>query len=282
MGPNRILLCTATIVVLSMFSDLPMRAFQAPTSPGSEASQRQSDPLADLSVEDRALFEAFRDAVQTGRGADVVADGKKLLSSIRSNSQLSGFVTQVTAESAAETGDTSYALGLIKPLSDAHPDNWHAAAVLARIYAEKGDTTLRDQQIAHMLVLHKQTSDPNFAKLHVFPIQKVKLQSGYAVFLYPFEPLKPYNTYLIALIYTSDGKQDYRLEVGSEDADQAFSKSKRPGERRFSIDSYRKNEKIEDGPESQALHGFVDGVFSYDRMRDLLVKTANGELITKK
>jgi hypothetical protein len=30
-------------------------------------------------------------------------------------------------------------------------------------------------------------------------------------------------------------------------------------------------------PESQALHGFVDGVFDYHTIRDLMVKTANGE-----
>jgi hypothetical protein len=29
--------------------------------------------------------------------------------------------------------------------------------------------------------------------------------------------------------------------------------------------------------DGQALHGFVDGVFDYDAMRDRIVKTANGE-----
>lgn len=110
----------------------------------------------------------------------------------------------------------------------------------------------------------------------------MKLQSGYAVFLYPFEPVKPHNAFLVALIYTSDEKQDYRLELDSEDVDQAFFKPKRSGERRFSIDSYRKNENNENWPESQALHGFVDGAFDYDQMRDLLVTAANGEPLFKK
>jgi len=165
----------------------------------------------------------------------------------------------------------------MKPFVDAHPKDWHAAALLVRIYAESGEKALRDQQIAHLLDLHKQTSDSDFAKLHIFPIQKIRLHSGYTVFLYPFEPLKPYNTYLVAMIYTSDGKSDYRLELGSEDADQAFFKPKKRGERRFSIDSYRKNEKNANWPESQALHGFIDGVFDYDTMRDRMVMVANGE-----
>lgn len=239
-----------------------------------------ANPLADLSPENRALFDAVRDAAQHGRDADALADGRKLLSALNPGSPLAGFITQLTAGAAIETGETSYALTLIKPFAEAHPKDWHAAALLARAYAETGEKALRDRQIAHVLELHQQTEDPDFAKLHVFPIQKVKLHSGYAVFLYPFEPLKPYNTYLVALIYTSDGRLDHRLELGSEDADQAFFKSRKPGERRFSIDSYQKNEKNENLPETQALYGFIDGVFDYDRMRDLMVKVANGEKLS--
>lgn len=283
MGPKRksIVLFGSITVLICLSFGIPLQALQSAAPSGSAHTQPQSDPLADLSVENRALFDALRDAVQTGRDADVVADGKKLLVSIPPNTRLAEFVIQVTAGSALETGDSASALALIKPLADAHPEDWHAAALLARAYAESGDKALRDQQIARMIALHKQTSDPDFSKLHVFPIQKVKLHSGYAVFLYPFEPLKPYNAYLVALIYTSDGKQDYRLELGSEDVDQAFFKPKHPGERRFSIDSYRKNEKNENWPESQALLGFVNGVFDYDRMRDLMVKAANGEPLPK-
>jgi len=255
---------------------------QQPAAPDDAENVRvDSDSLTDLTPENRALFDAVRDAAQQGRDADVLADGRKLLAALNPGSPLANFVAQLTAGSAIETGETDYALTLLKPYADAHPRDWHAAALLARASAEGGQKALRDQQIAHVIDLHKHTSDPNFANKHIFPIQKVKLNSGYAVFLYPFEPLKPYNTYLVALIYTSDQKQDYRLELGSEDVDQAFFKAKKPGERRFSIDSYRESEVDGKKTESQALHGFVDGVFDYDRMRDLMVKTANGEPSTK-
>jgi hypothetical protein len=260
-----------------LIAALCLPAQQQPARNDAENVRANNDPLADLGPENRALFDAVRDAAQQGRDADVLADGRKLLSALKPDSPLASFVTQLIAGAAIETGETSYALTLIKPFAEAHAKDWRAAALLARAYAESGEKTLRDQQIAHLLDLHKQTSGPDFAKLHTFPIQKVKLHSGYAVFLYPFEPLKPYNTYLAALIYTSDDKADYRIELGSEDADQAFFKPKKPGERRFSIDSYRKNETNEKWPESQALYGFVDGVFDYDRMRDLMVKAANGE-----
>ena len=262
---------------LGLIAALCLPAQQQPAWDDVENARASSDTLADLSTENRALFDAVRDAAQQGRDADALTDGRRLLSALKPDSPLANFVAQITAGAAIETGETSYALTLLKPLAEAHPMDWHAAALLARAYAESGEKALRDQQIAHLLDLHKRAPDPDFAKLHIFPIQEIKLRSGYAVFLYPFEPLKPYNTYLVALIYTSDGKADYRLELGSEDADQAFFKPKKPGERRFSIDSYRKNETNENLPETQALYGFVDGVFDYDRMRDLMVKAANGE-----
>jgi hypothetical protein len=267
----------ALVGALCLLAPLCLPAQQQPAGDNAEHVRVNNDALADLSPENRAAFDALRDAAQQGRDADVLANGRKLLPALKPDSPLANFVTQLTAGAALETGETSYALTVLRPYAEAHPKDWHAAALLTRAYAESGEKALRDQQIAHLLELHKQTSDPDFAKLHIFPIQKVKLRSGYAVFLYPFEPLKPYNTYLVALIYTGEGKSDYRLELGSEDADQAFFKPKKPGERRFSIDSYRKNENNENGPESQALFGFVDGVFDYDRMRDLMVKTANGE-----
>jgi hypothetical protein len=265
---------------ICLIAALCLPAQQQPARDDTEDVRVSSDTLTNLSPENRALFDAVRDAAQQGRDADVLVDGRKLLSALKPDSPLANFVTQLTAGAAIETGDTSYALTLIKPLADAHPKYWRAAALLARAYAESGEKALRDQQITHLLDLHKQTSDPDFANLRTFPIEKAKLKSGYAVFLYPFAPLKPYNTYLVALIYTSNGKADYRLELGSEDVDQAFFKPKKPGERRFSVDSYRKNETNEKWPETQALYGFVDGVFDYDRMRGLMVKAANGEKLS--
>jgi hypothetical protein len=234
------------------------------------------DPLADLSPENRTLFDTLRKAAQQNDDATTLASGKKLLPALKPGTPLCDFVTQMTAGSAVEAGDTAYALTLLKPFTDAHPDDWRAASLLARVYAESGDKSLRDRQIAHLIALHKNTSDPDFSKLHIFPIQKVALHSGYAVFLYPFEPLGKFHIYLVALVYTSDGKDDYRIQLESDDVDQALFKAKHPGERRFSFDTYRESNAGGKASESQALHGFVDGVFDFDAMRDRMVEIANG------
>ncbi len=255
-------------------SELPAQEAAAPVV--AESAQAHQNPLAELSSENRALFKTLREAAQQGNDAEVVANGKKLLPELKPETPLADFVALLTGTSALEIGEWRYALALLKPLADAHPKDWRAAAALARIYAESNERALRDQQIARMFALHHETADAAFAKLHTFPIQKVKLHSGYAVFLYPFEPLKPDDAYLVALVYTNEGKADYRIEIDSDDVDQAFFKPKHAGERRFSIDTYRQNETNPNWPESQALHGFFDGVFDYDTMRDLMVKTANG------
>jgi len=252
-----------------------LTAQQSATSTGEDHAQTSSDPLAELSLNDRALFDAMREAAQKGNDADVLANGRKLLPALKTGTPLADLVTNLTANAATEAGETSYALSLIKPLANAHPQDWRSNALLARLYAESGDKDLRDKQITQLIAIHKQTSDDYFAKLHIFPIQKVKLHSGYVVFLYPFEPLGSHNSYLIAMVYTNDGKENYRIEIESDAVDQAFFKAKKPGERRFSVDTFRKNEKNPNWPESQALHGFIDGVFDYDVMREEMLKVAN-------
>ena len=264
-------------LILALAAAAPLWGQQPPASADSANSQTQTDPLADLSPENRTLFDSLRQAAQQNDDAGTVAAGKKLLPALKPETQLFDFVTELTAGSAIETGDSAYALTLLKPFTAAHPDDWRTASLLARTYAETGDKSLRDQQVAHVIALHKSSSDAHFEKLHVFPIQKVALHSGYALFLYPFEPLGKFHTYLVALIYTSAGKQDYRLEVESDDADQALFKPKHPGDRRFSIDSYHESDAGGKPGESQALHGFIDGTFDYDAMRDRMIAVANGE-----
>jgi hypothetical protein len=275
MRRKSVLLCGVFGLLFFLTTIWHLSAQQSPTPADKDHAQTSSDPLAELSPENRTLFDALRAAAQQGHDTDVLATGKKLLPALKTRTPLADFVTYLTANAATEGGETSYALSLAKPLVDAHPEDWRASALLARLYAESGEKDLRDQKIKKVIALHKQSTDAFFTKLHIFPIQRIKLHSGYAVFLYPFEPLAPHNVYLMALIYTDDDKEDYRIELESLDVDQAFFKATKAGERRFSIDTFRKNETNANWPESQALHGFIDGVFDYDIMREQMLKVAN-------
>jgi hypothetical protein len=273
---RRIFIVLGVSCLLLTVSDTGQISAQRAAAPDDAAKpQVHQDPLGELTPENRDLFHAMREAAKKGQDADVLADGKRLLPALQTGTPLTDFVTLLTANAATEAGETSYALSLVKPLVEAHPNDWHVATLLARLYTESGEKALRDQQVARVVALHKQSTDPDFIKLHIFPIQKINLHSGYAVFLYPFEPLTPHNIYLVALIYTNDGKQEYRIEIDSEDVDQALFKPKKHGDRRFSIDSYRQNETNPNWPESQALYGFIDGLFDYDTMRDRIVTIAN-------
>jgi hypothetical protein len=262
-------------LALSLSSAYQLSA-QQPAAPADTASQQaHNDPLAELTPENRAHFNKLREAVERGDLTAILANGRILLPVLKPGTARTDAITEVTAQAALETGDTNYALTLIKPLAELPATDWVAAELLARLYAESGNKELRDRQIIHLLDLHSHTSDKDFAEQLTFTIQTVKLQSGHAIFVYPFKPLKPYNVYLSAEIWTNENKMDYRIELESMDVDQAFFKAKKPGERRFSIDTFRKNEKNPDWPESQALHGFVDGVFDYDMMREQMLKVAD-------
>jgi len=246
-------------------------AQQASTPADKDHAQPQSDPPAELSPENSSVLNALREAVKKYNMTDILADGRVLLPALKPGTVMFDGVIKLTAQAALETGDTNYALTLIKPLAELPPTDWVAAELLARLYAESENKELRDKQIAHLLDLHSHTTDKQFAEQLTFTIQRVKLHSGYAVLLYPFKPLKPYSTYLIAEIWNNEGKMDYRIELESMGTDQLLFKAKKPGERRFSIDTFVESKK----GEKQALMGFIDGVFEYDAMRDSLIAIAN-------
>jgi hypothetical protein len=276
------LLWSVSCLILFLTATWYLPAQQAPTPAEKDHAQTPSDPLAEMTPENHALFYAFREAIKKENLGDALDNGRKLLPALRPGTELANIVTKLTAQAALETGDTSYALTLIKPMEEFPRTDWVAAEILARLYAESENKELRDRQIAHLLDLHSHTSDKQIAEQQTFTIQTVNLHSGYAIFLYPFKPPEPKSTYLIAEIWTGEGKYAYRIVVGSEPEDQLFFKAKHPGERRFSFDLFRKNEKHPNGRESRKLLGYVEGVFDYDYMRDCVVNIANGDTLPQR
>ena len=79
---------------------------------------------------------------------------------------------------------------------------------------------------------------------------------------------------MIALVYTGASKEDYRIELESDDVDQAFFKPKHRGEGDSQLTPIANPTPMESRV-TQELHGFADGVFDYDAMRDRLAATAN-------
>jgi hypothetical protein len=99
------------VFVLSCHLILPFAAWQlsaqqavAPDATGKP--QELHNQIAELTPENRALFDALREAVQHEHDADVLTDGKKLLPALKTDTPLADFVTQLTAGAAVETGDT--------------------------------------------------------------------------------------------------------------------------------------------------------------------------------
>jgi len=88
----------------SLSAGRQLSAQQAVIPDGREKPQAHHDPLAELTPENRALFDALRDAAQQGNDADVLANGKKLLPALQKDTPLADFVTVITANAATENG----------------------------------------------------------------------------------------------------------------------------------------------------------------------------------
>jgi hypothetical protein len=203
-------------LIFLLTSTCHLSAQQAPTPGDKDHAQTPSDPLAGLTPENRSRFNELREAIKREDLTATLANGRILLPALKPGTVLVDSIMKLTAQAALETGDTNYALTLIKPLAELPPTDWVAAELLTRLYAESGNKELRDNQIAHLLDLHSHTSDKQFADQPTFTIQKIQLHSGYVVFLYPFKQLKPSNNYLTAEIWSSKGEYSYRIVIDSE------------------------------------------------------------------
>lgn len=251
------------------------------TSGGQQQNQPQvsddrPNPLSELSAEDHALFDQAGKAFQQEKFAEASEVFRSLLPRLTPGNSLQLYVSKMASESALNIGDNSFALETLKPIAETSPNDWQAASLLARCYAQSGEKQLRDQMIARVVDLHKRSVDAQIGKLQAIVLERVELAKGKVLFFYSLEPWGRFNTYLMARIYDSSGEQTFRIAVESSDVDQAYIEKKAPGVRRFSYDGYGQPQKHEDGTTSysQALLGFFDGKFDYDEEKTKILKLA--------
>jgi hypothetical protein len=263
-------------ILFSSFWHLPAQEAGAPA--GGEKSQAHGDPLAELSPADRALFDQAGKAFQQEEDSEANESYRKLLPHLNGGSALQIYVAKIASESAPNIGDKAFALDTLRPIAEANANDWQAASLLARYYAESGEKQLRDRMIARVVELHKRAADAQIGKLQCILLERVDTATGKVLFFYSLEPWGRFNTCLMARIYSNSGEQTYRIAVESSDVDQAFIETKTPGARRFSYDGYGPPQKHENGTTSysQALLGFFDGTFDYDVQKAKILKLAEG------
>jgi hypothetical protein len=276
MKRHSLILVLPAFVAISMISPKTVIA-QTPGSPISKPESIQ-DLGTHLTAEQKQQFDEAMKAFNAQRYADALPVFKELLKQLPGDAVLS----KIASESALNTGDTSFALSALRPLTAADANDWQAAALLTRACAESGDATCRDSGIAHLLDLHRQGITP--PGLTQYILERVKAGENTLLIRTSLEPWGPYKVYNLVQVSNSEGKMFLRITLESSDFDQASFAKEHPKEaseglRRFSLDSYLETGLNSDGQRTQThfSYKFFDGQPAYETVRAEFLKIANGK-----
>jgi hypothetical protein len=263
----------------SLFAFVPLFASLPCSAQSSDAAthiESASELIARLTPEQKQQYDG---AVMNFNGqnyADSLVHYKALLKDLPNDPILLKF----SAEAALNTGDTAYALNNLKPVAQANPDDWQAAGLLTRAYAESGDKTNRDAGIAHMIELHKRGITP--AHLQQYLLEHVLVDGKTVLIFTSLEPWGHYKVYNYAQVYDEDAHLALRLTLESNDSDQPLFARQHPteaaaGARLFSIDGYSGTAAGSDTQhtETHATYKFFTGQPSYDTVRETFLSIAS-------
>jgi len=248
--------------------------------PAAAGSQREStqDLVARLTPQQLHEFVSAGNSFNAQQFADAFAAYKQLLSEFPSDAILSKYAS----EAALNAGDTAFALTTLKPIAQADPDDWQAAALLTRACAESGDTACRDSGMAHMMDLYRRGLTP--AGMQQYIVERVKVGENTVEIWTSIEPWGYYKIYAQGRVLNSDGKLFLHATLESNDGDQPLFAQQHPDEaakgiREFSLDAYLETGVNSEGQRTQThfTYAFFVGQPSYETVREDFLKIASGE-----
>ncbi len=277
----------ATLLVVVWL--LPLSPFAKAQQSGVDKAQKSEtdsaaagDPLSQLSSDQRQVYDAAARQFSAERYADAFAAFKTLLAQLPPG-PTHLVVSRYASEAALNVGEYSFAKSTLVPVAEADTNDWQAAAMLARLYAETGDKPGRDAQLAHLVDLHKRAVSSQIAQMKQLLVERISIPSGFIRVWYSLEPWGSYKTYLFCRVYNTAGEQVLRIALESADFDQPQFAKEHPdlaaaGARRFSLDGYGPQEKMPDGTVkgTHMTYGFFDGQPPYDAIRQQIIAIANG------
>jgi len=269
-----------TEVLLAFLSIISPAIAFAQVNPTSPVPQRESiqELLNRLTPQQKQQFDNAGKSYKENQFVEAFAIYKRLLTELSGDAILSKFAS----EAGLNSGDQSFALTILKPLAQADPDDWQAAALLTRACAESGDMSCRDSGMVHMLDLHRRGITP--PNMQQYVVERVKTGENILLIRMSLEPWGRYNVYALGQLFHSEGKMLFRVTLESNDTDQPLFAKEHPeeaskGVRRFSLDGYSQTEVNSNGQGawSHSTYKFFDGQPSYETVRDEFVKIATSK-----
>lgn len=275
---KRILWSLALLFAVVSFFFQP--ATYAQTAPAAAAHQRETtqDLIAKLTPQQKQHFDEAGKAYNEARFADSLALHQLLLKDFPGDPILLKFAS----EDALNSGDVAFAMKALKPLAQADPDDWQAAAMLTRACAESGDTPCRDAGIVHMLDLHQRGITP--PSLQQYVVESVKVGENTMAISTSLVRWGYYKVSAIGRVTDSAGKRFLSITLESNDFDQPGFAKTHPDEaakgvRSFSLDAYRETGLNDKGQRTQThfTYKFFEGQPSYATIREEFLNVANGK-----
>jgi tetratricopeptide (TPR) repeat protein len=227
-----------------------------------------------LTTEQQQELDAANKLFQAKQYAEAARSYKQLLGEVPTSNPQHILIAKLTSESALNLGETAFVLDTLGPIEKSDPNDWQAASLLARLYAQTGQKSLRDAELARLVDLHRQAASPQFAKLQQIPLETIPFPKGTIRVFFSLEPWGRFNIYLMARVYDQSGKQVYRISLESADFDQPNFAKENPDLaakdiRLFSIDGYGPDLQMANGQTTQnhSTFGFYNGKPDYDTFR---------------
>lgn len=236
------------------------------------------DLISHLTPEQNQRFQNALRAFGHASYAEAFAAFKALLKELPGEPVVSKFA----AEAALNTRDLQFALRIVKPIVDAAPDDWQAAALLTRSCAELADVKCRDAGMAHMLELHRRGVTPQNMLRYI--LERINIGDNTLFLWASLEPWGTYRVYYLGQVLNAQQKIYLRSTVESNDGDQNDFTREHPKEaaaglRGFSIDAYAETGLNSNGQRTQAhyTYGYFVGEPSYDVVREKFLAIAQGK-----
>lgn len=235
--------------------------------------------LSRLSRVQKKAFMKSQDTFNAGRFADALSQLRGLLAQLQPDTPEHLTITERTAEAALFAGDRAAVITLLKPIEEHDGSDCPARTLLARAYAENGETGERDAEIDALSALHSHAPESPAGKLDVFLLEQHGLENGGRVDIwYALRPYGPFNTYLAAMFYNASGDPVGKIELSSYDGDQIEFKRTHPdlaakGDRQYSLDAFEPDPSSPSG-QRNGLIQFFYGKPSYDTVREIFLAAA--------
>ncbi len=263
------------LVYLFLLAPVPSSAQSGDAASHVESAQ---ELIARLTPEQKQQYDEASQNFNGQNYADALVHYKILLKDLPNDPILLKF----SSEAALDTGDTAYALNNLKPVAEANPDDWQAAGLLTRAYAESGDKANRDAGIAHMIELHKRGLTP--AHLQQYLLEHVLVGGRTVLIFTSLEPWGHYKVYNYAQVFDEEAHLAQRLTLESNDSDQPLFARQHPAEAASRCPSLlhrwlRRQPPTSDGKhtETHATYKFFTGRPSYDTVREAFLSIASAK-----